>query len=221
MERDRDHFRSARHDPRLTAAGADDRRHDVALLDRKLPLSRRRLIMLGAGAAAGALGGLPPRRAAAVLKLDVTQGNVQPMPIALPDFVGGRAGRSAAPRAASPRSSPPICSAPACSRRSIRPPISRRSPTSTPCRAFPTGGRSTPRRWSPAASPQADGRLNAEFRLWDVFAGQQLAGQQYSTTPDNWRRIAHIISDAIYERITGDKGYFDTRVVFVDESGPK
>jgi TolB protein len=68
---------------------------------------------------------------------------------------------------------------------------------------------------------QPDGRLKAEFRLWDVFAGQQLTGQQYFTTPDNWRRIAHIISDAIYERLTGEKGYFDSRVVFVDESGPK
>ena len=68
---------------------------------------------------------------------------------------------------------------------------------------------------------QNDGRLKAEFRLWDVFAGQQLAGQQYFTTPDNWRRIAHIISDAIYERLTGEKGYFDSRVVFVDETGPR
>ena len=68
---------------------------------------------------------------------------------------------------------------------------------------------------------QSDGRLKAEFRLWDVFAGQQLDGQQYFTTPDNWRRIAHIISDAIYETLTGEKGYFDSRVVFVDETGPK
>src|SRR4029077_11360285 len=68
---------------------------------------------------------------------------------------------------------------------------------------------------------QTDGRLKSEFRLWDVLAGQQLAGQQYFTTPDNWRRIAHIISHAIYERLTGEKGYFDTRVVFIDETGPK
>ena len=68
---------------------------------------------------------------------------------------------------------------------------------------------------------QPDGRLRTEFRLWDVFAGQQMAGQQFFTKPENWRRVAHIIADAIYERLTGEKGYFDTRVVFVDETGPK
>jgi TolB protein len=57
--------------------------------------------------------------------------------------------------------------------------------------------------------------------LWDVLGGAQLNGQQYFTTPDNFRRIAHIISDSIYERLTGEKGYFDSRVVFVDETGPK
>ncbi len=65
-----------------------------------------------------------------------------------------------------------------------------------------------------------DGRLKVEFRLWDVFAEQQLAGLAYFTAPANWRRIAHIIADAIYKRITGEDGYFDTRVVYVAESGP-
>jgi TolB protein len=68
---------------------------------------------------------------------------------------------------------------------------------------------------------QPDGRLKAEFRLWDVATGQTLDGKQYFTQPDNWRRIAHIISDQIYERLTGEKGYFDSRVVFVDETGAK
>lgn len=68
---------------------------------------------------------------------------------------------------------------------------------------------------------QPDGRLRAEFRLWDVFASEQLLGQQFFTTPENWRRLSHIIADAIYERLTGEKGYFDTRIVYVDETGPK
>jgi Tol biopolymer transport system component len=50
---------------------------------------------------------------------------------------------------------------------------------------------------------------------------QQLSGEQFFTRPENWRRVAHIIADSIYERLTGEKGYFDSRVVFVSESGPK
>jgi len=68
--------------------------------------------------------------------------------------------------------------------------------------------------------PQPDGRLRVEFRLWDIYAETQMTGLQYFTTPENWRRIAHMISDAIYQRITGEKGYFDTRIVFISESGP-
>ncbi len=66
-----------------------------------------------------------------------------------------------------------------------------------------------------------DGRLRAEFRLWDVFGQDQIAGQRFDIEPKFWRRVAHIIADKIYETLTGEKGYFDTRVVFVDESGPK
>ena len=68
---------------------------------------------------------------------------------------------------------------------------------------------------------EADGRLRAEFRLWDVYGGTQLIGQQFYTRPENWRRVAHIIADAVYEKLTGEKGYFDTRIVFVHETGPK
>ncbi|MBK8907377.1 MAG: Tol-Pal system protein TolB [Rhodospirillales bacterium] len=64
-----------------------------------------------------------------------------------------------------------------------------------------------------------EGRLKIEFRLWDVLAEQQMVGRVYSTAPANWRRIAHIIADAIYKRITGEGGYFDTRIVYVAESG--
>jgi TolB protein len=71
-----------------------------------------------------------------------------------------------------------------------------------------------------ATEIDADGRLRIEFRLWDVFAEAQMAGLQYTTQTENWRRVAHIIADAIYKRITGESGYFDTRVVYVAESGP-
>ena len=67
---------------------------------------------------------------------------------------------------------------------------------------------------------QPNGQLRVAFRLWDVFGGQQMIGQAYVTQPSNWRRVAHIIADAIYTQITGETGYFDTRVVYVSESGP-
>jgi TolB protein len=65
-----------------------------------------------------------------------------------------------------------------------------------------------------------DGRLRVEFRLWDVFAEQQMVGLAYMTSMTNWRRVAHIIADAIYKRITGEDGYFNTRIVYVAEQGP-
>ena len=64
-----------------------------------------------------------------------------------------------------------------------------------------------------------DGRLRVEFRLWDVLAEQQMVGLAYFTIPDNWRRVAHIIADAIYKRLTGEDGYFDTRIVYIAEQG--
>ena len=68
---------------------------------------------------------------------------------------------------------------------------------------------------------QPDGKLRAEFRLWDIFGADQLAGERYDIQPEFWRRSAHIIADKIYEALTGEKGYFDTRIVYVDETGPK
>ena len=68
---------------------------------------------------------------------------------------------------------------------------------------------------------QSEGRIRAEFRLWDVVLGKQLTGQQFQTTAQNWRRIGHIIADQVWEKLTLEKGYFDTRVVFIDETGPK
>ena len=66
-----------------------------------------------------------------------------------------------------------------------------------------------------------NGRAVAEFRLWDVVLGKQLAGQQFRTDVRNWRRVGHMISDQIYTKLTLEKGYFDTRVAFIDETGSK
>jgi TolB protein len=180
----------------------------------------RRRVLLGA-TCAGALAAGWPHRAAAQLKLDVTQGTVQPMPIAIPDFVGGGAADAEAARGVSQvitsnlrRSGlfAPIDPA-AYLEKIVNPDVAPKYPDwrVLNAQALVTG----------RLARGDGGRLKAEVRLWDVFAGKHLWGQQYSATPDNWRRIAHIISDAIYERLTGEKGYFDTRVVFIDETGPK
>ena len=66
-----------------------------------------------------------------------------------------------------------------------------------------------------------DGKLKVEFRLWDLTAAQEMTALAFTTTPSNWRRVAHIISDKIYERLTGEDGYFDTRIIYVAENGPK
>ncbi|HEY7242458.1 MAG TPA: Tol-Pal system beta propeller repeat protein TolB [Xanthobacteraceae bacterium] len=183
-------------------------------------LTRRKVMTLGAGVAAGALGALPVERALAVLKLDVTQGNVQPVPIAIPEFIA-----VATQDPALGRNISQIISA-NLQRSGLFAPIDpaafiEKITTIDTLPRFPDWRQINAQALATGRVTQAEGRLKAEFRLWDVFAGQQLHGQQYNTTSDNWRRIAHIISDAIYERLTGDKGYFDSRIVFVDESGPK
>ena len=66
-----------------------------------------------------------------------------------------------------------------------------------------------------------ENKLRAEFRLWDVVAAKEMIALAFSTTPDNWRRVAHIISDKVYQRLTGEEGYFDTRIIYVSETGKK
>jgi len=66
-----------------------------------------------------------------------------------------------------------------------------------------------------------DEKLRVEFRLWDVLAGKEMLALAFTTVPKNWRRVGHIITDKVYERLTGEKGYFDTRIIYVAEEGPK
>ena len=184
------------------------------------PLNRRRLLLLGAASLAGGVAGISPRQAAAVLRLDVTQGNVQPVPIAIPDFIGAQMQEPALGRSVSEIIASNL------QRSGLFAPIDQAAYIEKISNIdaqprFPDWRQINAQALVAGRVTQADGRVAAAFRLWDVFAGQPLDGKQFTTTADNWRRIAHIISDAIYERITGDKGYFDTRIVFVDESGPK
>ncbi|TFF23037.1 Tol-Pal system protein TolB [Jiella endophytica] len=164
---------------------------------------------------AGAVAAATP--AAAVVELDITQGNVQPLPIAIADFQSndGLGQKISDVVSADLKRSglfAPIAKA-AFIQKGLGPDVSPNFQdwTVINAQALVVG----------RVSPEADGRLRVEFRLWDTVAGQQMDGQQFYTNPDNWRRVGHIIADAIYERITGEKGYFDSRVVFVAESGDK
>ena len=66
-----------------------------------------------------------------------------------------------------------------------------------------------------------DEKLKVEFRLWDILAAKEMLAIAFTTVPTNWRRVGHIITDKVYERLTGEKGYFDTRIIYVAEEGPK
>ncbi|MCG8563402.1 MAG: Tol-Pal system beta propeller repeat protein TolB [Hyphomicrobiales bacterium] len=162
-----------------------------------------------------------PSPAAAVVEIDITQGNVQPLPIAITEFKGG----TQAEQQLGADIAGVVLSD--LERSGLFKPIDRsafiekiddvnRQPRFADWRVINAQALVVGR-----VTRLANGRLKTEFRLWDVFAGSQLAGQQFLTQPRNWRRIGHIIADAIYERLTGEKGYFDTRIVFVDETGPK
>ena len=139
--------------------------------------------------------------ASAQLRVDVTQGNIQPLPIAIPDFIGDPQGaqiagvvradldRSGLFRPLDPKSFvdqvKDINTVPNFANWRV-----------INAQALVTG----------QVQAQPDGRLRLDFRLWDVASGSQMVGLQYYTTPDNWRRIAHIISDQIYERLETGKG---------------
>ncbi len=184
-------------------------------------LTRRRDVLLGAAAGIGAFAAFGVAPARAVLRFDLNQGNVQPMPIALPDFLAG-----SPPDGQSARGISQIITA-NLRRSGLFAPIDpaafieRISDTDVQPRYPDWRAINAQALVTGRATRQPDGRMRVEFRLWDVFGATQLAGQQYFSTPDNFRRIAHIISDQIYERLTGEKGYFDSRIVFIDETGPK
>lgn len=186
-----------------------------------LPVRRRQFLTYACALPAIAMGvSAMPRPAAAELSIDITQGTIEPLPIAIPSFVG-----SSAEETRFGRDIAGVVSAD-LERSGLFKPISEKAFIQTPdaMNTLPRFGD-----WrvinaqalvQGRAQMAPDGRLRVEFRLWDVFAEQQMVGLAYFTTPDNWRRVAHIVADAIYKRITGEEGYFDTRIVYIAESGP-
>ena len=155
--------------------------------------------------------------AQARVEIDVTKGNVEPLPIAIPLFLGeSKLGRDIAGvvEADLRRSGlfAPIDRAAfieQISDSNAQPNFA--SWTAIKAQALVTG----------RVVSEGGGRFRTEFRLWDTYGSEQIQGQQYSTDPNNWRRVGHIIADAIYKALTGESGYFDTRIVYVAESGPK
>jgi TolB protein len=162
----------------------------------------------------------PVPAARAEISIDITRGITQPMPIAVTDFFGAAGQDQRIGQDISRVISANL------ERSGLFQPVDRQGFIQTPdqlragvrfadwrilnAQALVTG----------QAQTQPDGRVRVEFRLFDVAAGQQLTGLAYFTQPEGWRRVAHIISDAIYKRLTGEEGYFDTRVVYIAESGP-
>lgn len=159
--------------------------------------------------------------AKAELRIDITQGTVEPMPIAVTDFVGSteqenQIGRDIASVIAAD-----------LERSGLFRPIEKAAfiQTQKALGVVPRFGDWRVINIQALVQGKAQmvqgGRLRVEFRLWDVFSEQQMVGLAYFTVPHNWRRIAHKVADAIYKRITGEEGYFDTRIVYISETGPQ
>jgi TolB protein len=157
--------------------------------------------------------------ARADLNLDLTRGTLQPIPIAITSFLGAGAAANTGQRLAG------VVSAD-LERSGYFRPVDPSAFTQDPAAL-----QGTPRfaDWkllqaqalvTGAVSVQADGQLRVEFRLWDVVAEQQMTGLAFMSTPDNWRRVAHKVADAIFKRVTGVNGYFDSRIVYIAETGP-
>jgi TolB protein len=152
------------------------------------------------------------------LRLDLTKGHVEPMPIAILAFPGeadaGKMGSDIAGVVSNDLSGSGL----------FKPLDPKSFVQNVAAGATPRFGDwrqiSAQALVTGSVQMQPDGKARVEFRLWDIYAEQQLAGFAYTTTKQNWRRIAHIIADEIYKRITGEDGYFDTRIVYIAESGP-
>lgn len=164
---------------------------------------------------------MPFASARAELQVNVTSGIQEPMPIAVTTF------HSTLPNQQEMATEMPKIITANLERTGLFKPLNPSSFIQSPASIAADGVRFAEWRATNAqalvtgtVTTSPDGRTRVEFRLWDVYGQAQLSGMAYTTTPQNWRRIAHIISDEIYKRITGENGYFDTRIVYISESGP-
>ena len=185
-------------------------------------MSTRRLVFSGALTALFAAALLwSGASARAELRIDITSGQVKPMPIAIPAFAGAGGTEAQAGSNIAGVISADLASSGLFQPLDPRSFIQNVSATDSTAPRFGDWRQINAQALvTGSVQTQGDGRLGVQFRLWDVDAEQQLTGFGYTTTQQNWRRIAHIIADEIYKRITGEEGYFDTRIVYVAESGP-
>ena len=167
-------------------------------------LPRRRTILGGAALAAGST--MPAR---AQLTIDMTRPTFEPVPIAIVDFAGDRVGADIAGVVRNDLQNSGLF-------RSIQPSAfiqqnldANAAPRFADWRGIGAAGVVV------GQVQQVGGNIKVDFRLWDVVVGQQATGLSFTSQPANWRRLAHIIADAIYKRVTGEEGYFDTRVAYV------
>lgn len=188
----------------------------------KRPLTRRAALKIGAAAAvAPALPTLMLPAAAqqrGPLEVDIDQANLRPRPIAIPPFLGED------PRFAADVAG--VVTADLESSGLFQPLdpqgfIERIADLNAAPRFADWRSIGAEALVVGRVSQVQDGRVRAEFRLWDVVLGKQVTGQQFTTAAANWRRVGHIIADQVWEKLTLEKGYFDSRVVFIDETGPK
>ena len=180
-------------------------------------LSRRHLLG-GAGALSAMLAGAPA--ALAQLRVDITRGVVQPVPIAVSPFAGASPADEERGAAIAEVITGDLDGS------GLFEVIDRRAYIQSPeeLRALPrfADWRQLNAQALVTGTVQTapGGLLGVEFRLWDVFAGEQMRGLRFDAPEGTWRRIGHKIADVIYERLTGEPGYFDTRIAYVAETGP-
>lgn len=156
------------------------------------------------------------------LRIEITDGVIEPLPYAVPDFVAETGGMEEIARdiarvvAADLNGTGLFREIPASAF------ISTITNFSSPVQYSDWKAINAQALISGAVSMDNNGNLAVKFRVYDVFSGQELgSGLRFRGTRDGWRRIAHKVADAVYSRITGESGYFDSRVVYVSETGPK
>ena len=156
------------------------------------------------------------------LRIEIDEGVIEPLPFAVPDFVADTGAAAELGRNISRVIAADLGGTGLFRELPAEAFISRITSFASPVQFADWKAINAQALITGAASIDASGRLVVQFRVYDVFAGRELGqGQQLVGTQDGWRRMAHKIADQVYSRITGEGGYFDSRVVFVSETGPK